>query len=93
MNKSPCCPKCFQSIAHLNTRAAKLWVDMCEYVSFTGNNIVLKDKYCGEDLIDLEKFGYIISTDDETRIIVKLNGLTQDENEEDLYCLEVEQHA
>lgn len=93
MNSGACCPKCFEAIAQLNTRAAKLWVDMCEYTCFTGHDIILKDKYCGDDLIWLENFRYIISTDDDERIIVKLNGLTQDENGEDLYCMEIEKHA
>ncbi len=66
---------------------------MCEYKAFTGGDIVLKEKYCGADLIWLENFRYIVSTDEDTRIIVKLNGLTQDENGDELYCLEIEKHA
>lgn len=93
MNSGACCPRCFENIALYSTSAAKLWVDMCDYKSFTGQDIVFKDKYCGDDLIWLENFRYIISTDDDNRIIVKLNGLNQDENGEDLYCMEISKHA
>lgn len=93
MNRGTCCPKCFENIAHVSPSAAKLWIDMCEFKSFSGRDPVIKDKYHGNALIWLENYRYIISTDNDKRIIVKLNGLNKDESGEDLYCMEIEKHA
>ncbi len=93
MNSGVCCSKCFQQINLQSSQAAKLWVDLCEYESYTGKAIILKEKYCGEDLVLLEHLRFIVTTDYNDRILVRINGLHTHIDDEELYCIEVDKHG
>lgn len=79
-----CCEKCFEEIAKTDTSASKLWMDICN------NTIIDKSNVCAlkdfPELRRLELMGFIITTDVEDFIEIKLIGLTKTPEGEDFIC-------
>ena len=74
MDRTFCCSKCFEQIAKKSTCAARLWLEICDVI-YQGE--LLRVFSSGETLFDehlkiLEELGYVLSTDLEEVLAIKL---------------------
>jgi hypothetical protein len=68
-----CCDDCFAVLAKTNTKAARLWLDLCEAQRRYGVfGLVTSDTT--PSMLLLERMGFIITTDTRDLIIVKVRG-------------------
>lgn len=65
-----CCEKCVEEIGKKSCNAAKLWMDLCE-IEFTYGLLNFKAVE-DPDLRVLESLGYILTTDIENYVVIKL---------------------
>jgi hypothetical protein len=70
-----CCDGCFALIAKKDTKAARLWLDLCE---IQVNAQIMSTEVENGSLKLLEKFGFIVTTDTIDRIIIKVGGRKDD---------------
>ncbi len=72
-----CCDTCFEAIGKRNTKAAKLWIDLCSiFIEEEGPfDLIIDDELL---LRQVELLGYIITTDNGHFIGVKVLGFQQD---------------
>lgn len=86
-----CCEQCFQEIAKNSTKAACLWLDLCMLHFTYGDTLRVCAKT--ECIEKLEKLGFLVSTEDDSKhILVRLNGyqLTGDSY---FFCLKEGKHG
>lgn len=80
-----CCERCFEIIGRKNTKAAKLWMDLCalslnnetEYISVNTNS---------PEIRDLEILGFLTSTENESGIVIKMNKYIKTIDGEPFFC-------
>jgi hypothetical protein len=87
-----CCEKCFETIGKHNTRAAKLWMDLCAMKLETNDILRFKTPDFPE-LRVLERQGFLTSTDEENCIAVKINGHMNSITGEHFFCVQDGLHA
>ena len=95
-----CCNQCFTRIAKKDTKAARLWSDICAFfVKLDGNFILRESKvpWVIPQFKLLEKLGYILTADSEDGVKVRVNGYDVLEMEDhpdykDTFCLDREAH-
>ncbi len=80
-----CCDECFDTVARRNTTAAMLWMDLCKISSRQGEVLYLEVQDFSE-LRTLEKLGFIVSTEMNNFLAVKVKGKHLAEDGEDLFC-------
>jgi hypothetical protein len=79
-----CCDDCFALLAKTNTKAARLWMDLCEAQRRYGVfGLVTSDTT--PSLLLLERMGFIITTDTRDLIVVKVRG-EQDDQDGFFFC-------
>ena len=73
-----CCDECFAILAQKSTTVAKLWLDLCQAnLRYGIFGLVTPDTT--PSLLMLEQLGFITTTDTANQIIVRVNGLEQDD--------------
>ena len=80
-----CCEKCLQTIGTINTPAAKTWMDLCQIGNIKGFTEV-KFYDCHQFQI-LERHGFLVSTEKEDGIAIRLNGKCHTNDGLDLFCI------
>ena len=79
-----CCEKCFQTIEKRNSKAANAWMHLCLLHLTKGLNLaVFKDK---PEIRALEILGFIVSTDFQTSISIKIKGHIMTDDGEHFFC-------
>lgn len=87
-----CCFECFQDIVKENPAASKIWLDLCSLVEDPGDLIVFKSLDFDE-LQYLEKCGFIITTETDKELIIKVLGVEEDEEGEQYCCIKRGDHV
>ncbi len=67
-----CCEKCFAKIAKRNTKAARIWLNLCE-IQKTSSVFGIYMPDIPEFRV-LEKLGFITSTETNEMILIKVHG-------------------
>lgn len=81
------CPKCLENIAKINTKAAKLWMDLCALKLQVGD--ILQFESSSKEINLLENLGYIITTEkNKSKILLKLKGNFYERTSNDIFCIE-----
>ncbi len=80
-----CCDKCFEVIGKYNTKAAKLWMDLCSLRMSMGEIITLSQN-CPE-IRDLELLGFLVSTDQISSISLRIKGYIPTEDGQHFFCI------
>ena len=83
-----CCEECFRNIGLRNTKAAKLWMEFCA-MRMEMNGVFLLDPKNIAELRILENMGYIVSTDQNEYVAVKVKGYMNSERGEPFFCVKV----
>lgn len=79
------CPYCFKKIAQKDTRAAKLWLDLCDSLHF-----VCLSRQDNKIIRYLEKQGFVVTTEyNKIHCQISLNGVDMDEY---VVCIHPEKH-
>lgn len=81
-----CCERCFETIGKRSTNAAKLWLDLCALRLIRGD-IMSIDLPDFPELRALETLGFVVSTDQPQKIIVKVKGHCLTEDGQDFFCV------
>lgn len=82
--KAVCCSKCFRFLSEISPLCSTLWLRLCDYHKNDG--LFFVDENDQADLIThLELLGFVTTTENASHLIVKVNGLTNDD-EGDYYC-------
>jgi hypothetical protein len=80
------CPKCLENVARIDTRAARLWMDLCALKLQRGE--VLEFDYSSLELDILERLGYIVTTEkNKSKILLKLKGAFYERTSNDIFCI------
>ena len=85
-----CCEKCFELAAKRSPNAAKLWMDFCAIKLEEGEVICLHKNF--PELRSLETMGFLVSTDLEDSIAVRINGHMTTEDGEHYFCIKEGNH-
>ena len=81
-----CCSQCFESIAERNTRAARMWLDLCN--AFHGVRGVLFIRNIEERPFRfLERRGFVTSTEDGDYIAIRVNGYSINAENDEIFCI------
>ncbi len=86
-----CCTECFDSIGRRSTRASRLWMDLCADTMTHGAILNMRTLDFPE-LRTLEKLGYLVSTDKEHTLGVRLNGYMKSEDHQHFFCIKEGRH-
>ncbi len=84
-----CCEECFEKVGRENTSAARMWMDLCAY-RCAGYTLHVEED-C-EALKTLELLGFVISTDEPTRVCVKLRGCMETDEGQPFFCAKEGNH-
>lgn len=76
--KASCCELCFHNIAIEMPKAGLLWLDICDMCVHT--DFVITNYRTFKELLFLENAGYLISTDREDYIIIKILNKQYDQD-------------
>ena len=79
-----CCERCFESIALISPRAAKLWMDFCAYHLELG--IVALDEKKLPEVELLESLGFLLTTDTDDLTLIRVEGEMKTEEGEPFFC-------
>jgi hypothetical protein len=81
-----CCNHCFEEIAKRDTRAARMWLDLCSVYHAVQGVFAIKDI---EDrpLRFLERGGFVTSTEDGSHIAIRVNGYFLDAENNEIFCI------
>lgn len=79
-----CCDDCFEIIASQSTNAARWWMDLCK-IQASCQCFALK-VHDNKEFNLLERLGFITTTDLPEHIVIKVHGLTREE-EGDFFCI------
>lgn len=90
-NYYSCCEDCFDTIAQRNTTAAKLWMDLCAMRLCTSEVFALKTEDFPELRI-LEVLGYVVSSETDQYIKIKMQGYYKNSDDVDLFCVKEGYH-
>lgn len=93
MNKyTMCCEKCFQAIAQTNTIAAKIWMDFCAFAAENSQPLkILHPDF--PELRELENQGFLVSTDQDDSILIRLNGNVKNQFGDHWFCINGTTHG
>lgn len=80
-----CCEKCFETAAKRSSNAAKLWMDFCAIKLQEGEVLCLQKNF--PELRTLESLGFLVSTDLEDSIAVRIKGHMTTEDGEHFFCI------
>ncbi len=72
-----CCNQCFENIAKKDTKAARLWLDLCSYRAKVSSNFFLKEWMVPEEvpsILNLEILGFISTLDAKEGVCVRVEG-------------------
>lgn len=86
-----CCEECFETIGKRNTNAARLWMDVCALKLEKGEVVELQLGDFAELRI-LEMLGYVVSTEKENCIVLKINGHMYTEDGQHFFCVKEGRH-
>ena len=86
-----CCEKCFESIGKEHTGAAWLWLDLCA-IKNEDDNLIILEAQDFPGLGTLEKSGYLISTESDSLLYIKLKGCMKTEDGELFVCVKEGYH-
>ncbi len=86
-----CCEKCFETIGRRNTTAARLWMDFCA-MRLENNGVVVLDTVDFPELRLLETLGFVVSTDQDHSIAIRVNGCMNTETGEPFFCVKEGRH-
>lgn len=101
MKSAICCNECFKNIAQKDTRAARLWLDLCAYFVKLEGVFKLKETkipWTISHFRNLEKLGFISTSDGPDAVNVRVNGygIIEIDDEEmclDTFCIDREEHS
>ncbi len=91
-----CCEQCFEKIGKRNTKAARMWLDLCALkVDQTAKveDFIILENHDFPELRVLEMLGFVLSTDRPQSLAIKVNGHYQTHEGQDMFCLEKGMHA
>ena len=80
-----CCEKCFQILGRKSTDAAKIWMDICAVSLNVQRDVVSIEGYDKEVRV-LEKNGFVISTELDYGMYVKVKGHYETTTGEHYFC-------
>lgn len=67
-----CCEKCLETIAKHSTSAAKFWMDLCSCHKENGPLVFMYNE--SDEVKELEKLGFLISTETKNGLLVQAVG-------------------
>lgn len=88
-----CCEQCFEDIGKRNTRAAKLWMDFCAMHMNYDQEIFSLNTLDFPELRVLETLGFLVSTDQERNLAVKVNGYCKSMDGDHFFCVKEGNHV
>ena len=80
-----CCDACFALLAKMDTKVARLWMDLCE-VQLRYGIFGLVTSDTPPSLLLLEQMGFIVTTEKRDLIVVKFRG-EQDNQDGFFFCV------
>ena len=93
-----CCTQCYNDIARLDAKAARMWLDLCRSFVEAGGILKMRETrvpWCIPHFKNLEIMGYVLSAD-APEILVRVNGYDIIELEEneclETFCMDREKH-
>ena len=86
-----CCEKCLEDIARINALSGRLWLDLCKIQTLSSKPIILETPD-STAFQDLETRGYILTTDHEDKMVIRVLGHTLADNGEYFFCVKRGDH-
>lgn len=80
-----CCERCFGILGRKSSNAAKIWMDICAVSLNVDRDVVSIEGYDKEVRV-LEKSGFVISTELDSGLWVKVKGHYTTSNGEHYFC-------
>ncbi len=88
-----CCEQCFEEIGKVNTRAAKLWMDLCTLHMEKGGSFCLGLYMQNDELMILENLCFLVSSENsELGIGVQMKGYIEDYEGQPCFCKKEGRH-
>lgn len=87
-----CCVSCFDKIAQKKPKAANLWLNICNVYTSVQGLFAVKN-FDTKELRYLERNGFLVTSDDDEYIVIKLKGCLSDSKQNFVYCIEPKNHA
>lgn len=81
-----CCEKCFYDICKLDIPTARIWIRICDIYEKVKSNVFSINIPDFEELRILENNGFLVTTETNEELIVKLNGVRND-NAGTYFCI------
>jgi len=86
-----CCEQCFEVIGKRNTRAARLWMDLCSMILESGEPVFFLSSDFPE-LRVLETLGFLVSTDLDDSLAIRIHGHMSTLDGEHFFCVKEGRH-
>ena len=87
-----CCDKCFEEIAKIYAPSARIWMDLCA-LSVKRGHIMQLSIPDSDPLRILENLGFLVSTEQEETITIKMNGRFEVQQTPNfLFCIQHDKH-
>lgn len=86
-----CCEQCFETIGKIDTKSAKLWMDFCAMHLEKGEVLTLHPLDF-EEIRTLEVLGFLVSTELEKTLAIRINGHMKTDEGEDFFCAKEGNH-
>jgi hypothetical protein len=86
-----CCERCAETIGMRNARAVRLWMDFCA-LRLQQGEVVLLRSHDFPELRVLETMGFLISTDQENFLAVKVRGHLHTSEGDHYFCIREGKH-
>lgn len=87
-----CCEKCLETIGRVNTKSARLWVDLCSVSSSKSKQILNVRTVDFNELRHLEMLGFVVSYEKPPHLVIRINGHYEDPDFGDFFCINLEDH-
>jgi hypothetical protein len=85
------CLECYETLQRKSDHLARIWVYLCESFIKSGRPLSYQN---GETTLlnYLEHEGYVTTTDNDKTILIRVNGMHQEEDDDPFFCLDYKYH-
>jgi len=87
-----CCEKCYQDIVNKSLASAYMWMELCKRVLENENTVIEYFDVIIPSLRILEENKYILSTEREKMIAIRVNGYMLSEDGQHFFCAKEGHH-
>ncbi len=79
------CEKCYHCLLKINENTPRLWMNLCSFSMHAGNPVII-DSTDFPELRELEKAGFILTTERNDSISVRVNGYLKTDDNQHFFC-------